>query len=54
MRHLIRTDDFTIDQINTVLKDAAIFSDGRFDFVCHRDAFLAETPKKRTRDVQAF
>ena len=31
MRHLIRTDDFTIEQINTVLEDATLFGDGHFD-----------------------
>lgn len=31
MQHLIRTDDFTKDEIEEILADAKKFSDGRFD-----------------------
>jgi aspartate carbamoyltransferase catalytic subunit len=31
MAHLIRTDDFTKEEIEEILADAKTFSDGRFD-----------------------
>ena len=31
MQHLIRTDDFTVEEIEDILADAQTFSDGRFD-----------------------
>jgi len=31
MQHLLRTDDFTVEEINEILADAKLFSDGRFD-----------------------
>ena len=31
MKHLIRTDDFTTAEIESILKDATLFSDGRFE-----------------------
>jgi aspartate carbamoyltransferase catalytic subunit len=31
MQHLIRTDDFTVEEIEEILADASRFSDGRFE-----------------------
>lgn len=54
MRHLIRTDDFTIDQINTVLKDAAIFSDGRFDPILQEKVIITLFFENSTRTKSSF
>jgi aspartate carbamoyltransferase catalytic subunit len=54
MRHLIRTDDFTIDQINTVLKDAARFSDGRFDPILREKVIITLFFENSTRTKSSF
>lgn len=54
MRHLIRTDDFTIDQINTVLKDAALFSDGRFDPILREKVIITLFFENSTRTKSSF
>ena len=54
MRHLIRTDDFTIDQINTVLDDAALFSDGRFDPILHEKIIITLFFENSTRTKSSF
>ncbi|MFA6143744.1 MAG: aspartate carbamoyltransferase catalytic subunit [Sulfurimonas sp.] len=54
MRHLIRTDDFTIDQINTVLDDAALFSDGRFDPILREKIIITLFFENSTRTKSSF
>jgi aspartate carbamoyltransferase catalytic subunit len=54
MRHLIRTDDFTIDQINTVLKDAALFGDGRFDPILREKIIITLFFENSTRTKSSF
>lgn len=54
MRHLIRTDDFTIDQINAVLKDAALFSDGHFDPILREKIIITLFFENSTRTKSSF
>jgi len=54
MRHLIRTDDFTIDQINTVLEDAALFSDGHFDPILREKIIITLFFENSTRTKSSF
>lgn len=54
MRHLIRTDDFTLDQINEVLKDAALFSDGRFDPLLREKIIITLFFENSTRTKSSF
>ena len=54
MRHLIRTDDFTIDQINAVLKDASLFSDGRFDPILREKIIITLFFENSTRTKSSF
>ena len=54
MRHLIRTDDFTIEQINTVLDDAALFSDGRFDPILREKIIITLFFENSTRTKSSF
>jgi len=54
MRHLIRTDDFTIEQINTVLDDASLFSDGRFDPILREKIIITLFFENSTRTKSSF
>lgn len=54
MRHLIRTDDFTMDQINAVLHDAARFSDGRFDPILREKIIITLFFENSTRTKSSF
>ncbi|MDP2079307.1 MAG: aspartate carbamoyltransferase catalytic subunit [Sulfuricurvum sp.] len=54
MRHLIRTDDFTIDQINAVLKDAALFGDGHFDPILREKIIITLFFENSTRTKSSF
>jgi len=54
MRHLIRTDDFSIEQINTVLEDASLFSDGRFDPILREKIIITLFFENSTRTKSSF
>lgn len=54
MRHLIRTDDFTLDQINAVLEDASRFSDGRFDPILREKIIITLFFENSTRTKSSF
>jgi aspartate carbamoyltransferase catalytic subunit len=54
MQHLIRTDDFTIEQINTVLEDASLFSDGRFDPILREKIIITLFFENSTRTKSSF
>jgi aspartate carbamoyltransferase catalytic subunit len=54
MRHLIRTDDFTIDQINAVLQDATLFSDGHFDPILREKIIITLFFENSTRTKSSF
>lgn len=54
MRHLIRTDDFTIDQINAVLQDATHFSDGHFDPILREKIIITLFFENSTRTKSSF
>ncbi|MDP3301355.1 MAG: aspartate carbamoyltransferase catalytic subunit [Sulfuricurvum sp.] len=54
MRHFIRTDDFTIDQINAVLKDATLFGDGRFDPILREKIIITLFFENSTRTKSSF
>lgn len=54
MRHLIRTDDFTIEQINTVLEDASLFSNGHFDPILREKIIITLFFENSTRTKSSF
>lgn len=54
MRHLIRTDDFSTEQINTVLEDASRFSDGRFDPILREKIIITLFFENSTRTKSSF
>lgn len=54
MRHLIRTDDFTIEQINTVLEDATLFADGHFDPILREKIIITLFFENSTRTKSSF
>ena len=54
MRHLIRTDDFTIEQINTVLEDATLFGDGHFDPILREKIIITLFFENSTRTKSSF
>ncbi|MDP3586518.1 MAG: aspartate carbamoyltransferase catalytic subunit [Sulfuricurvum sp.] len=54
MRHLIRTDDFSIDQINSVLVDASHFSDGHFDPILREKIIITLFFENSTRTKSSF
>lgn len=54
MRHLIRTDDFSTEQINTVLEDASLFSDGRFDPILREKIIITLFFENSTRTKSSF
>jgi len=54
MRHLIRTDDFTVEQIEHVLNDAEIFSNGQFDPVLREKIIITLFFENSTRTKSSF
>ena len=54
MQHLIRTDDFTIEEINEVLADAKRFSDGRFDRILKDKIIITLFFENSTRTKSSF
>lgn len=54
MRHLIRTDDFTTEQINSVLADALTFSDGHFNPILREKIIITLFFENSTRTKSSF
>jgi len=54
LQHLIRTDDFTIDEINEILDDAKKFSDGRFDRILQDKIIITLFFENSTRTKSSF
>lgn len=54
MQHLIRTDDFTIEEIEEILADAKIFSDGRFDRILQDKLIITLFFENSTRTKSSF
>ena len=54
MQHLIRTDDFTINEIEEILADAKIFSDGRFDRILQDKLIITLFFENSTRTKSSF
>ncbi|MBU0631784.1 aspartate carbamoyltransferase catalytic subunit [bacterium] len=54
MQHLIRTDDLTIQEINTILDDAKKFSDGRFDRILQDKIIITLFFENSTRTKSSF
>lgn len=54
MRHLIRTDDFTTEQINSVLADALTFSDGHFSPILREKIIITLFFENSTRTKSSF
>jgi len=54
MAHLIRTDDFTIEEIEEILADAKVFSDGRFDEILKNKIIITLFFENSTRTKSSF
>jgi len=54
LQHLIRTDDFTIEEIEEILADAKIFSDGRFDRILQDKLIITLFFENSTRTKSSF
>jgi len=54
MRHLIQTSDFSIQEINTVLDDAVLFSDGRFEPILREKIIITLFFENSTRTKSSF
>ena len=54
MQHLIRTDDFSVDEIEEILADAKIFSDGRFDRILQDKIIITLFFENSTRTKSSF
>jgi aspartate carbamoyltransferase catalytic subunit len=54
MQHLIRTDDFTTDEIHELLADAKKFSDGRFDRILQDKIIITLFFENSTRTKSSF
>ncbi len=54
MQHLIRTDDFSIQEINTIFKDAARYSDERFDRILNDKIVITLFFENSTRTKSSF
>jgi aspartate carbamoyltransferase catalytic subunit len=54
MQHLIRTDDFTVDEIEGILADAKRFSDGRFDRILQDKIIITLFFENSTRTKSSF
>ena len=54
MQHLIRTDDFTIEEIETILADAKSFSDGRYYRILQNKIIITLFFENSTRTKSSF
>ena len=54
MQHLIRTDDFTKQEIEDILKDAKIFSDGKFHRILQDKIIITLFFENSTRTKSSF
>jgi len=54
MQHLIRTDDFTVEEIEDILADAKIYSDGRFDRILQDKIIITLFFENSTRTKSSF
>ncbi|MEK6659254.1 MAG: aspartate carbamoyltransferase catalytic subunit [Campylobacterota bacterium] len=54
MKHLIRTDDFTTSEIESILEDARLFSDGRFDRILKDKIIITLFFENSTRTRSSF
>jgi aspartate carbamoyltransferase catalytic subunit len=54
MKHLIRTDDFTTKEIEAILADAELFSDGRFDRILRDKIIITLFFENSTRTRSSF
>jgi len=54
LQHLIRTDDFTIDEIEGILADAKEFSDGRFERILQDKIIITLFFENSTRTKSSF
>ncbi|QOY51570.1 aspartate carbamoyltransferase catalytic subunit [Candidatus Sulfurimonas baltica] len=54
MQHLIRTDDFTISEIEEILEDAKKFSDGRFERILQDKIIITLFFENSTRTKSSF
>ncbi|MDD5371798.1 MAG: aspartate carbamoyltransferase catalytic subunit [Sulfurimonas sp.] len=54
MKHLIRTDDFTTSEIESILEDAKLFSDGRFDRILRDKIIITLFFENSTRTRSSF
>ena len=54
MAHLIRTDDFSKEEILEILADAALFSDGRFDRILKDKIIITLFFENSTRTKSSF
>lgn len=54
MQHLIRTDDFSIDEINSLFEDAKRFSDGRFERILQDKIIITLFFENSTRTKSSF
>ena len=54
MQHLIRTDDFSTQEVETILEDAKRFSDGRFDPVLRNKIIITLFFENSTRTRSSF
>jgi len=54
LQHLIRTDDFSVDEIEEILADAKMFSDGRFDRILQDKIIITLFFENSTRTKSSF
>ena len=54
MEHLIRTDDFSVEEIGEILDDAKKFSDGRFDRILQDKIIITLFFENSTRTKSSF
>jgi len=54
MKHLIATDDFGVDEIEAILEDARVFSDGRFDRILQDKIIITLFFENSTRTKSSF
>ncbi len=54
MQHLIRTDDFSIEEIHTVFQDAARYADGRFERILADKIVITLFFENSTRTKSSF
>ncbi len=54
MQHLTKTDDFSIDEINDILADAKVFSDGRFEKILVDKLIITLFFENSTRTKSSF